>query len=126
MAAQLTELGRRVLGHLPPWAADEDALIEAEGGPDVSIRSYTLAELTARLAEDPSINPPLDEGGVQLALEGLHAAGLAGRRGEGWRMNKAGLEALEAPVESAEPPGAVLVELHPAKAVIDATAQADA
>lgn len=120
----LTELGRRVLGHLPAWSADEAKLIEAEGGPEVSVRSYTPEELTARLAEDPSIEPPLIQAAVEGVLGVLQGLGYASQRGTAWRMNKAGLEALTAPVESNEPPGAVVVETHPAHAIVDTSAQA--
>jgi len=49
---KLSEFWRRVLGHLPVYAEDEAAHIEAEGGRDVSIRAYSLPDFTARLAED--------------------------------------------------------------------------
>lgn len=124
--ATLTELGRRVLGHLPAWAEDEAALIEAEGGPDLSIRSYTLDELVERLAEDSSIEPPLSDAAVQAVLGVLKSLGYASSKGGRWRMNKAGLRALVAPVESNEPPGAVVVEMHPAHAVVDTGAEASA
>lgn len=122
--ATLTELGRRVLGHLPAWAEDEAALIEAEGGPDISIRSYTLDELVERLAEDPSIDPPLSAAAVQAVLDVLKSLGYASGRGGDWRMNKVGLKAIEAPVENNEPPGAVVIEMHPAHAVVDTSAKA--
>jgi|SRR5580704_5197502 hypothetical protein len=88
---------RRVLGHLPVWTADEDAFIQAEldGGAAQSIRSYTLAELTARLLGDGSI-PPRTEEQVSVFLEGLESKGFA-ENADGWRMTEAGLAALSEP-----------------------------
>lgn len=87
---QLSKLGRRFLAHVPVWAADEDAFVAAEGGPEVSVRSYTLPEFTARLAEDPDSHVtydfdgharklPHNEEGCQVGLEALVADGLIKR-----------------------------------------------
>lgn len=124
MAEKLTDLGRRTLGKLPVWAKDEDAHVEAEGGPEVSIRSYTLPEFTVRCAEDPAIQPALSEAQVQVTLEALAAKGLAVERKDGWKMTKAGFDALHAPLDEDEEqtPGAVTVGLHPAVAEADAQA----
>lgn len=116
----LTDLGRRVLGHLPVYAEDEEAHIEAEGGPELSIRSYTLEKFTARLAEDES-SPDMDEGHVLDALTGLADSGLCGEdESGGWRMTKGGLDALLAPSEIDQVPGAVLVDVNPAQAKANA------
>lgn len=112
----LTELGRRVLGHLPVWVEDEAARIEAQGGPEHAVCSYTPSELTDRLAEDPSIVPALAEDEVATALSGLASQGLASQSAEDWRMTELGLEALTNPAERPhEKPGAVTLELHPAQ-----------
>lgn len=113
----LTDLGRRVLGHLPVWAANETAFVKAEGGPDASIRSYTLADFTARLAEDASVAPSLAEASVLESLQALEAVGVASADGEQWRMTQLGYEALVAPVEDeAQVPGAVVIDLNVATA----------
>jgi hypothetical protein len=117
MAVQLTDLGRRVLAHLPIWVEDEDAHVALEGGPENSIRSYTLPDFTARLAEDP-FTPPMDEEQVLTALEGLKAAGLASASGGKWRMLKRGHAALTAAPEPADQePGAVVIDVAPARGV---------
>lgn len=122
MPAQLTELGRRVLGHLPVWAEDEDAHVKMEGGPEVSIRSYPLEDLTGRLAEDPCIDPPLSQDDVASALAGLSGEKLAKSTADGWRMTKQGFEAITGPQEKpGQVPGAVVVETHPA--VVEANAK---
>lgn len=110
---RLTELGRRVLGHLPVWAEDEAKLVEAEGGAGHSVRSYTVEEMVQRLIEDPSVEE-LNADAVQVLLEALHANGWASQKNGEWRMLKAGLAALTAATDDAEPEGAVSVELHPA------------
>jgi hypothetical protein len=123
----LTEFWRRVLGHLPVYAEDEAAHIEAEGGPEISIRAYSLPDFTTRLAEDPHCvfqdpethqSRPLSEAEVEAALGVLVEKGNAKHTKDGWKMTKAGLEALTAPVdESVEQiPGAVTVGLDPAHA----------
>lgn len=112
---KLTDLGRRVLGHLPAWASDEPALIEAEGGVHVSIRSYDLATFTARIAEDQSIDPPLSEDAVLATLEALKQNGLASDSLGKWKMLKLGFAALTDEAENeTQAPGAVVVELNPA------------
>ena len=114
----LTDLGRRTLGHLPVWAEDEDALVEAEGGPEASIRSYDLPSFTARLAEDP-FTPDLGETEVATVLNTLCEAGLATVDEESghYRMTQAGFDALHAPREDYEgEPGAVFMDLAPAVA----------
>ena len=102
---------RRVLGHLPVWAADEDAHIQAEldGGAAESIRSYTVGELTARLLGDGSI-PPRSEDQVQTFLDGLAEKGFADGT-DGWRMTEAGLAALSEPAlgEHEQTPGPVQI-----------------
>jgi hypothetical protein len=67
MPQKLTELARRVLAHLPIWASDEKAHVESEGGPDVSIRSYSRADFTVRLADDP-ITRIVDQAGASRSL----------------------------------------------------------
>jgi hypothetical protein len=112
----LTDLGRRVVAHLPVWTSDEKALVEAEGGPDVSIRSYALAEFAERLGEDAS-TPTLSEAEVLVSLKALSDAGLAKEVSGKWKMTKLGYEALVAPVEEQpQAPGEVVVGLNPAEA----------
>lgn len=130
---RLTELGRRVLGHLPRWHEDEAWLVAEEGGPENSVRSYTLAQLVVRLAEDRSTHdeagtPTLDPGKVQAALDALAAKGLCEHVVEpteiagvthvdAWRMSQLGFEALNFVHEQEQAdvePGAVTVPLHPA------------
>lgn len=112
----LTDLGRRVLAHLPVWAADEKALVESEGGAAVSIRAYTLAEFTARLDEDAS-TPATSEADVLVSLGALADAGLAKEVSGAWNMTKLGYEALVAPVDGeAQEPGDVIVAVNPAQA----------
>jgi hypothetical protein len=90
----LSDVARRVLGHLPVWTGDEEAFQQAEldAGAPVSIRSYGLADFTARLAAD-ACTLAMDETQVQDLLEGLVEHGLAEFE-DGWRMTQAGLEAL--------------------------------
>lgn len=118
---RLTELGRRVLGHLPVFHPDEDWLIEQEGGPEVSVRSYTLGQLTERLAEDasthvdgvPSLSPTVVQDALNLlAGEGFCVVDEAGN----WRMTQLGLEAIVHVHDDQPeaPAGAVTVPLHPA------------
>ena len=112
----LTDLGRRVLAHLPVWTADEKGLVESEGGADVSVRAYTLEEFTARLDEDAS-TPATSEDDVLVSLEALADAGLAKEVSGAWKMTKLGYEALIAPVEDeAQEPGVVIVAVNPAQA----------
>lgn len=117
----LTDLGRRVLSHLPDWAEDEAAFVKMEGGPEVSIRFYTLPDFTARLAEDIYTkvdDPPrsLTEDECKLTLDALIDAGLASEKDGEYRMTEAGRDALTAPEGKTEQvPGAVLVELAPAR-----------
>jgi hypothetical protein len=119
-APKLTDLGRRVLGHLPAWASDEPTLIEAEGGVHVSIRGYDLATFTTRLAEDQSIDPPLNEDGVLSTLEALKQNGLASDSSGKWKMLKLGFAALTDEAENeAQSPGAVVVELNPAVGIAE-------
>jgi hypothetical protein len=117
----LSKLGRRVLAHLPAWAEDEAAHVEAEGGPEVSVRSYTRAEFTIRLAEDECIQPKLTSADVDVALAALAEQGLAEER-DGWRMTQAGFDALHAPADEGEP-GAVFLDLKPAKISTAAAAE---
>lgn len=138
----LTELERRVLGHLPAWAEDEEAHVEMEGGPRReedgamagSIRAYAIDEFTVRLAEDPCAVGVDATGAVRHLrapevagqLEALVERGLAERDDlevdEGqllarWRMTQAGFEAITGPEKKPDQiPGPVEVETHPGKA----------
>lgn len=119
----LTELGRRVLVHLPVWAEDEDAHIAAEGGPGQSVRSYNLESFTRRLAEDTNVHPPQTELDNEQTLEALVAAGLAEKTpDEQWRMTKAGYDAIHAPREDVEQvPGEIFLDLQPGHATMTAS-----
>jgi hypothetical protein len=123
MPQRLTELSRRVLAHLPVWARDEKVHVEAEGGPDVSIRSYSRADFTVRLADDSSTrildqagaSRSLNEAECEVSLRGLADQGLAVEKGGQWRMTRAGFATLHAPIEpGALVPGEVVVEANPA------------
>jgi hypothetical protein len=87
-----SDVERRVLGHLPVWAADEEAFRAAEG--EGSIRAYSLQDFTARLAQDPCI-PQRSEEQVQAFLSNLAAKGLASEIEGSWSMTEAGLKALQ-------------------------------
>jgi hypothetical protein len=120
----LSDLGRRVLGHLPVWAKNEKALIKAEGGAKESVRSYNLQQLTERLLEDPH-TADMSEDQVLVCLEPLVEHGLAEVDKDGnYRMTQAGFDALHAPRDDAEEqvPGEVFLDLAPAQAT--ATAEA--
>jgi hypothetical protein len=82
---------RRVLGHLPVWAAKEDTFRAEEG--ENSIRSYSLPDFTVRLAQDPCI-PRRSEEQVQAFLSNLAAKGLASETDGAWSMTEAGFNAL--------------------------------
>lgn len=126
MAAQLTELGRRVLGSLPAWAEDEKAVVEAEGGPEFTVRSHTLEELTAELALNPFAqfgeNGTMTADEVQVALDDLQRVGfvefidgahtIAGVQHENaWRMTKLGFETITAaPDADTGPARAAVIE----------------
>jgi hypothetical protein len=116
---QLTNIERRVLAHLPVWHADEAWLVENEGGPDVSIRSYSLPDFTARLAQDASTKVQgrsLTEAECLQTLQVLASRGFAEER-DGWRMTQAGFETLTGPSEAEDQvPGPVQVDLNPAVA----------
>lgn len=118
---ELSYVGRRVLAHLPAWVEDEKAHVEAEGGPDVSVRSYTVAELTERLLEDHG-TPDMTEAEVERVLEELSESGLCvERKGGHWRMTKQGFEALTDPTPPEnQTPGPAVLELHPGKVASDA------
>jgi hypothetical protein len=129
MPPKLTLLGRRVLGHLPVWAENEKAHIKAEGGPEVSIRSYSLADFTVRLAEDPStfilddhgVTRSLTEAECGVSLEALAHQGLAEEIDGQWRMTQLGFEALTAHEEpESNAPSEVVVPLNPAIAQSEA------
>lgn len=47
----LSQLQRRLLGSLPAWTSDEQAVVDEEGGPAASERSHSLAEVHANLHE---------------------------------------------------------------------------
>lgn len=133
VAPVLSELDRRVLGHLPAWAADEAAHIESEGGPELSIRTYGLIEFTARLAEDPNAvgmdltgaSRHLTAPEVAAVLADLVERGLAARDDIGtegqdgfqarWRMTAEGFNELTGPERKpGQIPGPVEVPLNPA------------
>lgn len=126
--APLNDLERKIVGHLPVWAADEEAHVEAEGGPDASVRCYTLVQLHERLLEDVSIQPPLELGALAVALAELVRMGLVSRDGTGdepatFRMTEQGFGALHAPVEEQDQVvGAVTIALNPAHSASKATA----
>jgi hypothetical protein len=106
-----SDIERRVLGHLPVWASDEKAFLDEEG--DGSIRSYTLPELTIRLAQDPCI-PTRTENQVQTFLAALETKGYASEDDGGWSMTEDGLKALtDTPglAEHEQTPGPVHVGL---------------
>lgn len=86
-----SDVERRVLGHLPVWTADEDALRAAEG--EGSIRAYSLPDFTVRLAQDPCV-PQRTEDQVLAFLSNLAAKGLASESEGSWVMTEAGLNAL--------------------------------
>jgi hypothetical protein len=114
---ELSYAARRILGNLPVWHPDEAWLIEQEGGPEQSVRSYSLPALTARLLEDRG-TPDMDEAKVAEQLGELAGAGLCEEAEDGWRMTQFGFEVLTdpTPVEDREP-GPALIELHPAEHV---------
>ena len=119
----LSDLGRRVLGHLPVWAADEDAHVAEEGGPGQSIRGYSLRDFTVRMQEDLSTTVPDGETGqqrplvedeVHQALQQLGGKGFAIEDGADWKMTQAGFDELHAPrPEQVQVPGAIQVDLNP-------------
>jgi hypothetical protein len=112
MSNPLTEQERRVLGHLPVWAEDEAAFIQAEldGGAAESIRSHTVLELVARLVADKA-SPARSEEQVAMTLDHLHEAGLVAEADGQWRMTEAGLTALTEPwlAEHEQTPGPVQI-----------------
>lgn len=91
----LSPLQRRVLGHLPVWTDDEDAFqrAELEAGAAESIRSYTVAELYARLTSDPHM-PALTEAQLLSGLKVFEGEGLASCSDGAWSMTEGGLIAL--------------------------------
>jgi hypothetical protein len=103
-----SDIERRVLGHLPPWTADEDAYRQAEldEGAAHSIREYSLGSLTARLLGDSCI-PPRSEEQVSAFLAALVEKGYVAAQpsetagdypgAECFRMTEAGMEALSEP-----------------------------
>lgn len=146
----LTELERRVLGHLPAWAANEKAHIRMEGGKATSIRTYNLADFTERLTEDPNAVGVDANGDVRHATEPEAASllgalvdrGLAERddrevpavKADGeivaeaytearWRMTEAGFHAITGPEKKPDQlPGPVAVPLNPAHGTLDTNA----
>lgn len=138
---ELSYVGRRVLAHLPVWAEDEAAHIAAEGGPDVSIRSYTLEDLTDRLLKDGA-TPDMDVHKVEAILTELAGQGLCETeqrevppREEGeapsevpaWRMTKVGLEVLTDPTPPKDQtPGPAFIDLQPAQIESSATTEVQA
>lgn len=139
--SELSYVGRRVLAHLPVWAEDEAALIEAEGGPEKSVRSYTLEELTDRLLKDGA-TPDMDAAKVSEILDELSAAGLCeteqrevppAEEGEApsevpaWRMTQVGLEVLVDPTPPEnQTPGPAFLDLQPAQIMSSATTEVTA
>jgi hypothetical protein len=124
----MTDLGRRALGNLPAWAEDEDAVIEEEGGPQLSVRSHSLAEMVGQLVpnveamitDTEGVKRPMTEAEVEVTMDALVAEGWAekvtrtqltyedGEDGEPvetpvdvehYKMTQAGFDALHAPVE---------------------------
>jgi hypothetical protein len=93
-----SDIERRVLGHLPVWTVDEEAYQQAEldAGASHSIRSYTVAEIAARLLEDRAV-PQRTEDQVATFLKDLGEAGYATEADGRWSMTEAGLAALGEP-----------------------------
>lgn len=127
----LTNIERRVLGHVPVWAEDEAWHVENEGGPDVSIRFYSLPDFTVRLAEDastehPERGGPLTEQECYQVLEHLASRGFLEPVVDcpgAYRMTQAGFEELTGPEKAPEQlPGPVEVPLNPAHVDSEATA----
>jgi hypothetical protein len=117
--SELSYVGRRVLAHLPVWVKDEKAHIKAEGGPELSVRSYSLVELTERLLADQS-TVDMDEATVEGILKELAKAGLCEDR-DGWRMTELGFEVLTDPTPPEEQtPGPAFIHLNPGVAVTSA------
>ena len=130
---QVTDLGRRILGHLPVWVADEQATVEAQGGAQIAEVAFTTKELTERLAEDPftrykngTETRPMTEAEVQHAVESLQkqglcelAAGVAPPATEGWKMTETGYNFMQEPPTSADPPGVAVIELSGISGVTD-------
>lgn len=137
---ELSYVGRRVLAHLPVWAEDEAALIEAEGGEEHSVRSYTLEDLTERLLKDGA-TPDMDAPKVGEILAELAAVGLceteqrevpAAEEGEApsevpaWRMTQLGLEVLTDPTPPEnQTPGPAFLDLQPAQIESSATTEVE-
>jgi hypothetical protein len=108
---------RRVLGHLPAWAADEDAVqqheVESGGG---SHRSFTVVELTERVNKDKGMaigqRTPEQMGAF---LANLKAKGFASDAEGRWSMTEAGLSALvdgPALAEHEQTPGPVELSIR--------------
>jgi hypothetical protein len=135
----LTDIERRVLGHVPVWAEDEAWHVENEGGPRRfdeetqrwvgSIRFYSLPDFTARLAEDratqhPERGGPLTEAECLQVLEHLAGRGFVEPVAElpgAFRMTQAGFDEITGPEKAPEQlPGPVQVEVHPAVAQSEA------
>jgi len=116
----LTKLGRNILTRLPVWAEEEDAHVEAEGGPENSVRSYTLSEFYAERVADAQTLPPMTPQQTEVALDALVDAGYASKDDEGrYRMTEAGFEAIHEPepdsgLTAEGEPGAVFLDLKPA------------
>jgi hypothetical protein len=127
----LTNIERRVLAHLPDWAADEAWHVENEGGPEVSVRSYSLPAFAVRLAQDVNTQVegrPLTEGECLQTLQVLASRGFAESFDKAlavgteiasveqhWRMTEAGFEALIGPAQEPDQvPGPVQVPVQPA------------
>jgi len=128
----LTDLGRRVLGSLPPWFPDDHMrkLIAAEqDAAGEAVQSHTLDELAADLASNPAAQHlgaegPLTREEVHGALVALEEAGyvefiesgtrLGVEHKQAWKMTKAGREAINAPLPGrpVEPQGAVTIPMH--------------
>ena len=121
--SELSYVGRRVLAHLPVWAEDEAAHIEAEGGPEESVRAYSLPDLTSRLLEDGA-TPNMAEDVVATILEELAGAGLCEETADGWKMTQLGFEVLTDPTPPEnQTPGPAFIDLQPARIETNASAE---
>lgn len=97
-ARPLTDVQRRVLGHIPVWRDESvrESVIEHEvASGHRSIQSYTTTELLARLATDRGLRAEDNKPGVfERTLDELEGAGFAVDGDEGWTMTEAGFDAL--------------------------------
>ncbi len=121
----ISELERRILGHLPEWVEDEAAFT---GANPTAAREYDLATLTAKLAEDPGAHFAFGDEVRALGMpEVAHMLELLEDRGQvahedlldgvrAWRKTRAGRDHLHDETGGIEQfPGPVKLPLHPAK-----------